>query len=118
MGRKTFTTFALSQKIAPIDIKKITGHTNENIFKHYVNSLREEVKEEVRNIPAFITSTDIVGPRKRKVKDEEVSKSVETDLNKEKSVKDKLIELNELNNAGLITDEEYQQKRNEILKRI
>jgi hypothetical protein len=118
MGRKTFTTFALSQKIAPIDIKKITGHTNENIFKHYVNSLREEVKEEVRNIPAFITSTDIVGPRKRKVKDEEVSKSEETDLNKEKSVKDKLIELNELNNAGLITDEEYQQKRNEILKRI
>ncbi len=35
-----------------------------------------------------------------------------------RSIKGILIELSELNNAGLITDEAYPQKRNEILKRI
>ena len=71
MGRKTFINFALSQKISPTDIKKISGHSDEKMFKYYVNSLRDEVKEEFQTMGAFMGKGEFIGPKavnqKRKV---------------------------------------------------
>ena len=113
MGRKTFINFALSEKISPIDIKKISGHSDEKMFKYYVNSLRDEVKEEFQTMGSFMGKGEFIGPKNGKK-----IKEVKPIADSERSIKEILIELSELNNAGLITDEEYQQKRNEILKRI
>jgi hypothetical protein len=113
MGRKTFINFALTEKISPIDIKKISGHSDEKMFKYYVNSLRDEVKEEFQTMGSFMGKGEFIGPKNGKK-----IKEVKPISDSERSIKEILIELSELNNAGLITDEEYQQKRNEILKRI
>ena len=83
------------------------------MFKYYVNSLRDEVKEEFQTMGSFMGKGEFIGPKNGKK-----IKEVKLITDSERSVKEILIELSELNNAGLITDEEYQQKRNEILKRI
>jgi hypothetical protein len=83
------------------------------MFKYYVNSLRDEVKEEFQTMGSFMGKGEFIGPKNGKK-----IKEVKPITDSERSVKETLIELSELNNAGLITDEEYQQKRNEILKRI
>lgn len=83
------------------------------MFKYYVNSLRDEVKEEFQTMGSFMGKGEFIGPKNGKK-----IKEVKPISDSERSIKEILIELSELNNAGLITDEEYQQKRNEILKRI
>lgn len=112
MGRKTFITFALSEKISPLDIKRISGHSDEKMMKYYVNSLRDEVVEQFQNMDVFMGKGEYVGPKNKKdtIKKEEVKSN--------KSVKDVLTELKSLLNEDLITNEEYEQKRKEILKRI
>jgi hypothetical protein len=82
------------------------------MMKYYVNSLRDEVVEQFQNMDVFMGKGEYVGPKHKK------SKVKKAASDSERSVKEILIELSDLNNAGLITDEEYQQKRNEILKRI
>jgi integrase len=112
MGRKTFITFALSEKISPLDIKRISGHSDEKMMKYYVNSLRDEVVEQFQNMDVFMGKGKYVGPKNKK----DTPKKVEAKSNK--SVKDVLTELKNLLVEDLITNEEYEQKRKEILKRI
>jgi integrase len=113
MGRKSFINFALSEKISPTDIKKISGHSDEKMFKYYVNSLRDEVKEEFQTMGAFMGKGEFIGP-----KNKSKSKAVEVSTESNKSIKDVLTELKSLLKEDLITNEEYEQKRKEILKRI
>jgi len=103
MGRKTFINFALSQKISPIDIKKITGHSDEKMFKYYVNSLRDDVKEEFQTMGAFIGDRDFIGPKNKKEKKVLKLDEMQILLNKKKS--------------GFITDEEFAFKMNELLNK-
>ena len=112
MGRKTFITFALSKKISTLDISRISGHSDEKMMKYYVNSLRDDVVEEFQNMDVFMGKGEYVGPKNKK----NTAKKVEDVSNK--SVKDVLTELKSLLKEDLITNEEYEQKRKEILKRI
>jgi uncharacterized protein YnzC (UPF0291/DUF896 family) len=102
MGRKTFINFALSQKISPTDIKKISGHSDEKMFKYYVNSLRDEVKEEFQTMGAFMGKGEFIGPKGGRVKKDKVEYRVEMLLNKRKS--------------GLITEDEFKIQINELIK--
>ncbi len=102
MGRKTFINFALSQKISPTDIKKISGHSDEKMFKYYVNSLRDEVKEEFQTMGAFMGKGEFIGPKGGKLKKDKVEDKVEILLNKRKS--------------GSITDEEFRKLINDLIK--
>jgi hypothetical protein len=83
------------------------------MFKYYVNSLRDEVKEEFQTMGSFMGKGEFIGPKNGKK-----NKEVKPISDSERPIKEILIELSDLNEAGLITDEEYQQKRNEILKRL
>lgn len=112
MGRKTFITFALSEKISPLDIKRISGHSDEKMMKYYVNSLRDEVVEQFQNMDVFMGKGEYVGPKNKK----NTTKKVEETLHK--PVKVALLEIKELLEGGLIDKEEYQKKRADILKRI
>ncbi len=100
MGRKTFINFALSQKISPTDIKKISGHSDEKMFKYYVNSLRDEVKEEFQTMGVFMGKGEFVGPKGNKQKKESVEAKTEILLQKRKngilSESEFLIELGKL----------------------
>ena len=66
MGRKTFINFALSQKISPTDIKKISGHSDEKMFKYYVNSLRDEVKEEFQTMGHLWVKMNLLDQREER----------------------------------------------------
>ena len=100
MGRKTFINFALSQKISPTDIKKISGHSDEKMFKYYVNSLRDEVKEEFQTMGAFMGKGEFIGPKGSKSKKESVEAKTEMLLQKRKngilSESEFLVELSKL----------------------
>ena len=85
MGRKTFINFALSQKIAPIDIRKISGHSDDKMMKHYVNSLRDEVKEEFQTMGAFIGGRDFVGPKGKKLLKDSKEEKMQILLNQKRS---------------------------------
>jgi integrase len=85
MGRKTFINFALSQKISPTDIKKISGHSDEKMFKYYVNSLRDEVKEEFQTMGAFMGKGEFIGPKGSKSKKESTEAKTEMLLQKRKN---------------------------------
>jgi site-specific recombinase XerD len=118
MGRKTFISFAFSEKISSIDIAKVTGHSNEKIMKHYVNTMRDEAKEEFHSMGSFVVDKDdVIGPRKRGKKNEKevLIKEVE---NTSKSVKESLLELKSLLDEELITLSEYESKRTQILSKI
>jgi len=101
MGRKTFINFALSQKISPTDIKKISGHSDEKMFKYYVNSLRDEVKEEFQTMGAFMGKGEFIGPKGGKMKKDKVEDKVEMLLNKRKS--------------GVITEDEFKKQMKELI---
>jgi integrase len=102
MGRKTFINFALSQKISPTDIKKISGHSDEKMFKYYVNSLRDEVKEEFQTMGAFMGKGEFIGPKGGRMKKDKVEDKVEMLLNKRKS--------------GVITEDEFKKHMKELIK--
>jgi hypothetical protein len=102
MGRKTFINFALSQKISPTDIKKISGHSDEKMFKYYVNSLRDEVKEEFQTMGAFMGKGEFIGPKGGKLKKDKVEDKVEMLLNKRKS--------------GVITEDEFKKQMIVLIK--
>ena len=121
MGRKTFISFAFSEKISTVDITKVTGHSSEQILKHYVNSMRDEVKEEFQMVNSFAVNKDDIlltrsQKRLKKTKDLEDIKKTET-INT-KSHKERLIELKDLLSEGLLTEEEYETKREMILNEI
>jgi integrase len=101
MGRKTFINFALSEKISPTDIKKISGHSDEKMFKYYVNSLRDEVKEEFQTMGAFMGKGEFIGPKGSKMKKDRVEDRVEMLLNKRKS--------------GVINEEEFKKQMKELI---
>jgi integrase len=113
MGRKTFITFALSEKISPLDIKRISGHSDEKMMKYYVNSLRDEVVEQFQNMDVFMGKGEYVGPKNKR--NTKVTKNV-SETNK--TFKEVLIELKGLFDEGLIDKDEFQKKRIDILKRI
>jgi integrase len=112
MGRKTFITFALSEKISPLDIKRISGHSDEKMMKYYVNSLRDEVVEQFQNMDVFMGKGEYVGPKNKK----NTAKKVEIAINK--TVKEALTELKELLDGGLIEKDEFDKMRIDILKRV
>lgn len=102
MGRKTFINFALSQKISPIDIKKITGHSDEKMFKYYVDSLRDDVKEEFQTMGVFIGDREFVGPKTKKDKKALKLDEMQILLNKKKS--------------GFISDEEFMDQMQKLVE--
>jgi integrase len=112
MGRKTFITFALSEKISPLDIKRISGHSDEKMMKYYVNSLRDEVVEQFQNMDVFMGKGEYVGPKIKR------SKPKNTVRLSNKTVKEALMELNELFDGGLVDKIEYDKMRKEILNRV
>jgi integrase len=118
MGRKTFISFAFSEKISSIDIAKVTGHTNEKIMKHYVNTMRDEAKEEFHSMGSFVVNKDdVIGPKKRGKKNEK-EVPVKEDDNTSKTVKQSLLELKTLLDEELITLSEYETRRIQILDKI
>jgi hypothetical protein len=123
MGRKTFISFAFSEKISSIDIAKVTGHSNEKIMKHYVNTMRDEAKEEFHSMGSFVVDKDdVIGPRKRgkknRLKNKEVEDEEKNEVTNTKSHKERLLELKELLDEGLLTMKEYESKRKLILNEI
>ena len=102
MGRKTFINFALNQKISPTDIKKISGHSDDKMLKYYVNSLRDEVKEEFQTMGAFMGKGEFIGAKGGKIKKDKVEDKVEMLLNKRKS--------------GVITEEEFNKLLYKLIK--
>ena len=121
MGRKTFISFAFSEKISTVDITKVTGHTSEQILKHYVNSMRDEVKEEFQMVNSFAVNKDdilLTRAQKKQLKDKEVEDSEKTESTNPKSHKERLLELKELFEDGLLTKKEYESKREMILNEI
>jgi hypothetical protein len=121
MGRKTFISFAFSEKISTVDIIKVTGHTSEQILKHYVNSMRDEVKEEFQMVNSFaVNKDDILFSRaqKKQLKDKDVEDSEKTVAVNTKSNKERLLELKDLYEDGLLSDKEYESKRGDILNEI
>jgi integrase len=87
MGRKTFITFALSQKISPLDLKRISGHSDEKMMKHYVNSLRDEVREEFQTMGSFMGKGDFVGPKGKKKSEFKIEDQIQILLNQKKNKK-------------------------------
>ena len=63
------------------------------MFKYYVNSLRDEVKEEFQTMGAFMGKGEFIGPKGGKTKIESVEYKTEMLLNKKKS--------------GLLTETEF-----------
>jgi hypothetical protein len=119
MGRKTFISFAFSEKISTVDIMKVTGHTSESILKHYVNSMRDDVKEEFQMPNLFaVDKNDILQSRALKNKKKELENTEKVESNNIKSHKERLLELKELFEAGLLTKKEYESKRELILSEI
>jgi hypothetical protein len=121
MGRKTFISFAFSEKISTVDITKVTGHTSEQILKHYVNSMRDEVKEEFQMVNSFaVNKDDVLLTRAQKVqkKDKAIDEVKKSETTNTKSHKERLIELRDLLSEGLLTEEEYESKRSLIVNEI
>jgi site-specific recombinase XerD len=121
MGRKTFISFAFSEKISTVDITKVTGHSSEQILKHYVNSMRDEVKEEFQMVNSFVVNKDdilLTRAQKKHLKNKEVEDAGKGEVTKPKTHKERLFELKELLNEGLLTKKEYESKRYQILKDI
>jgi hypothetical protein len=121
MGRKTFISFAFSEKISTVDITKVTGHTSEQILKHYVNSMRDEVKEEFQMVNSFAVNKDdilLTRAQKNRLKNKEVEDEEKTEVTNTKSHKERLLELKELLEDGLLTKKEYESKRKLILNEI
>lgn len=121
MGRKTFISFAFSEKISTVDITKVTGHTSEQILKHYVNSMRDEVKEEFQMVNSFAVNKDdilLTRAQKKQLKDKEIEDTEKTESTNPKSYKERLLELKELFEDGLLTKKEYESMRKLILNEI
>ena len=121
MGRKTFISFAFSEKISTVDITKVTGHSSEQILKHYVNSMRDEVKEEFQMVNSFAVNKDdilLTRSQKRLKKTKDLENIQKTETTNSKSHKERLIELKDLLSEGLLTEEEYEIKREIVLKEI
>ena len=124
MGRKTFISFAFSEKISTVDITKVTGHTSEQILKHYVNSMRDEVKEEFQMVNSFAVNKDdilLTRAQKKQLKDkeeDEVKTEVKTEVNNPKTHKERLLELKGLFEDGLLTEDEYVRKKEMIINDI
>ena len=121
MGRKTFISFAFSEKISTVDITKVTGHTSEQILKHYVNSMRDEVKEEFQMVNSFAVNKDdilLTRVQKKQLKNKEVEDTEKPESTNPKSNKERLLELKELLKEGLLSEVEYDSKRRLILKDI
>jgi len=68
------------------------------MFKYYVNSLRDEVKEEFQTMGAFMGKGEFIGPKGGKMKKDKV----EMLLNKRKS--------------GVISEEEFKKQMKELIK--
>ena len=85
IGRKTFINFALSQKISVTDIKKISGHSDEKMLKYYVNSLRDEVKEEFQMMGSFMTDEKFVGSKGKKLSNLKVEDQIQILINQKKN---------------------------------
>ena len=72
------------------------------MFKYYVNSLRDEVKEEFQTMGAFMGKGEFIGPKGGKMKKDKVEDKVEMLLNKRKS--------------GVITEEEFKKQMKELIE--
>jgi site-specific recombinase XerD len=121
MGRKTFISFAFSEKISTVDIAKVTGHSSEQILKHYVNSMRDEVKEEFQMVNSFVVNKDdilLTRAQKKQLMNKEEVGSEKNESSNAKSHKERLLELKDLLEEGLLNKKEYESKRKLILNEI
>ena len=112
MGRKTFITFALSENISPIDIQRISGHSDTKMLKFYVNSLRDDSVEKFQKMDSFRGKGEYVGPKNKR------STIKKIDETPHKPVKEALLEIKELLDGGLIDKGEFDKMRVDILKRV
>ena len=102
IGRKTFINFALSQKISVTDIKKISGHSDEKMLKYYVNSLRDEVKEEFQMMSSFMTDGEFIGSKGKDKSKLKVEDNIHILLNQKKNKS--------------ITDEQFNKEMKKLIK--
>ena len=72
------------------------------MLKYYVNSLRDEVKEEFQTMGAFMGKGEFIGPKGGKLKKDKVEDKVEILLHKRKS--------------GVISEEEFKKQMKELIK--
>lgn len=71
-------------------------------------------------LPFAIKGTKVLFEKQKKAKDDRLKSviSAATEGNKENNLSEKMKELNEMKNSGLITEEEYEVKRKELLSKI
>ena len=72
------------------------------MFKYYVNSLRDEVKEEFQTMGAFMGKGEFIGPKVSKLKKDKVEDKIEMLLQKRRS--------------GVISEDELIKQMKELIK--
>ena len=83
--------------------------------------MRDEVKEEFQMVNSFAVNKDdilLTRAQKKQLKDKELEDEVKTESTNPKSHKERLLELKELFEDGLLTKKEYESKRKLILSEI
>ena len=83
--------------------------------------MRDEVKEEFQMVNSFAVNKDdilLTRAQKKQLKDKELEDMEKAELNNPKSHKERLLELKELFEDGLLTKKEYESKRKLILNEI
>ena len=107
MGRKTHSTIGIKKGVDEFSISKQMGHTSLGQTKQYVGSNTEKLEK----------MFDFIEDDLKEIKNS-VSKSGKTESTNPKSHKERLLELKELFEVGLLTKDEYESKRNLILNQI
>jgi hypothetical protein len=80
--------------------------------------MRDEVKEEFQMVNSFAVNKDdilLTRAQKKQLKNKVVEDTEKTESTNPKSHKERLLEINELYNDGLLSEDEYNSKRNLIL---
>jgi aspartate carbamoyltransferase catalytic subunit len=83
--------------------------------------MRDEVKEEFQMVNSFAVNKDdvlLTRVQKNRLKNKEVEDEEKNEVTNTKSHKERLLELKDLLNEGLITEDEYELKRNMIVNNI
>ena len=114
IGRKTYIkTMVLDKNFTPHEIMKMTGHKSDRVFHKYY-SIEEHDLLKKPNSPFIKKQNNFL------IQSNEDAEQIEVDLppppRNELTLKDKLIQLKELLDSNLITNEEFNKKRNVLLK--
>jgi hypothetical protein len=83
--------------------------------------MRDEVKEEFQMVNSFAVNKDdilLTRAQKKQLKNKESEDEGKNEFTNPKTHKERLLELKELLDEGLLTKKEYESKRNLILKEL